>query len=246
VILLGAACASDPIYLAAEPPSIVTGDGTDGGVAALVLTVPMLVEDDEAAERRAAIAEELDLPLEDIPTVRRDETDLEVEWTLTNDGEEDAVARLAVIAANELFRYDPTVFAEDEEDEPPPLMGGRPIDVPAGRAVSGVFREDELAEAAQDLDAFTRGGVVAQRALVTRWPTRDVTGGEGGILPEIPSRAVPLLLELVLSVEADRPLTVTALLRVRDRSNRLDENAVDPGTLVPASTTVYVPPVPVP
>lgn len=223
---------------------MMAGGATDANapVPTLVLTVPILVEDQQAADKRAKIAEELDLPPEDIPTARRDETDLEIEWTLSNTGMRDAVAHLAVNAANELFRYDPTVFAEDERDRPPPLLGGRPIDVPAGRTVTGVFREDELAEAAQDLDSFSRGGVVAQKALVTRWPTRDVTGGMGGLLPGIPSKAIPLLLELELTIDATQPLTVTALLRVRDRSDRLDENAVDLGTLVPPSTTVYIPP----
>jgi hypothetical protein len=120
-------------------------------------------------------------------------------------------------------------------------MGGRPIDVPAGRTVTGVFREDELAEASQDLDAFTRAGVNPGFALLTRWPAKDVSGGEGGPLMTIPSRAVAQLLQLDLTVSADQPLILSAQLRVRDRTDRLDATAQDPATLVAPSATVFTP-----
>jgi hypothetical protein len=234
---------SDPVYVAAVPPSMMAGGDVDPPPA-LVMTVPMRLptEEDEAERMRVATATQL--PIEVIPSVRRDLTDLEIAWRLENPGDQPATARLLVAAANELFRFDPAVLVEDpDEEEPPPLMGGRPIEVAAGAVVSGVFREDELAEAAQDLDAMSRGGVNPQRALITRWETRDISGGTGGVLEAIPSAAVPLLLEVSLTVEASRPLLVSATLRIRDRSERLDPDPVNPGALVPPSTTVYAPPV---
>jgi len=211
-------------------------------VTSLRLVVPLAVETEGQAADRASLAMKLGLPVEQVPTARRDETDLEIEWTLVNEGGEDAEAQLAVIGANEYFAYDPQALVVDEdEDEPPPLMGGRPISVPAGTTVAGVFREDELAEAAQDLDGFSRAGVNPQLALITRWDSLDVTGGAGGALAEIPSEAVALLLELDVSVTTDQPLTLVAKLRVRDRSGRLRPTATD--GLVAPSTNVYTPPV---
>jgi hypothetical protein len=249
VIAVAGCSSSDPRYFPSVPPSITTGEVAEGEAPpALVMTVPMRLPtaDDEA--RRMQVATETGIPIENIPSVRRDQTDLEISWRLENAGDRDATAILAVAAANELFRFDPVAFVVDpEEDEPPPpLMGGRPIQVPAGEAVEGVFREDELIEAAQDLDGMTRGGVNPVRALITRWDTRDITGGEGGVLPEIPSAAIPLLLEVSLTVQSTQPLTATAFLRVRDRSERVVEDPVNPGALVPPSTTVYVPPAPAP
>jgi hypothetical protein len=193
------------------------------------------------------LATQLGLDPADVPTARRDRTDLELEWSLENQGDKDANAKLAVNAASEFFRYDPAqaviVVNGQEQDEPPPLLGGRPIAVPAGQTVKGVFREDELAEAAQDLDAFARAGVNLEKTLITRWPTRDVTGGVAPLMT-IPSAAIALLLELEIGVTSDRPLTLRAVLRVRDRSGRLRPTEQDRSLLVPASTTAYVPPPP--
>ncbi len=244
-----AACSDDPVYLGSVPPTLAfdPANNSDAGVlTTLTLTVPMALPSADDDAKRAALATQLGLPVEHVPTVRRDDTDLELEWALANASAKDANAKLAVNAANELFRYDPALAAQAMEDQPPPLMGGRPIQVPAGATVTGRFREDELAEAAQDLDAFTRGGVVLQKTLITRWPTKDVTGGMGGVLDPIPSAAIALLLELDVGVDADQPLTLTATLRVRDRAGRLRPLETDKGQLVAPSTTAYVLPPPPP
>src|SRR5262249_52014208 len=158
------------------------------------LTVPMALPTADDDAKRMELSNQLAIPVEQIPTVRRDDTDLELEWSLANTTMKDADAKLAVNAANEFFRYDPAMAVVvnangEEEDQPPALMGGRPVLVPAGGTVTGVFREDELAEAAQDLDAFSRGGVKLEKTLITRWPSKDVTGGMGGVLDMIPSAA---------------------------------------------------------
>jgi hypothetical protein len=248
MVALAGACASDPVYLGAVPPALDVAPGldADAGVATtLTLRVPLALPGADDEKKRMDLATQLALPLEQIPTARRDETDLEIEWSLANAGTKAASAKLAVNGANELFRYDPAAAVVDpKEDAPPPLMGGRPIDVPAGQTTTGVFREDELAEAAQDLDAFSRGGVVLEKTLITRWPTRDVTGGMGGVLARIPSAIIPVLLELDVGVTTDQPLRLTCVLRVRDRSGRLRPLEMDRSLLVAPSTTTYVPPPP--
>jgi hypothetical protein len=44
-----------------------------------------------------------------------------------------------------------------------------------------------------------------------------------------------------LTVSANQPLILSAQLRVRDRTGRLDANAQDPATLVAPSMTVFMP-----
>ncbi len=234
------ACSSDPVYLEAVPPSLTTGD--EGAPATLRLSVPFAVETEDQAAERMELATSLGLPVEQVPTARRDDVDLEIEWSLTNNGEEQTVAFLTANGANELFAYDPgAIIVEDEEDAPPPLMGGRPVILPAGATVSGLFREDELIEAAQDLDAFTRGGVIPERALIERWPTPDVTGGTGGALETIPSAAIPVLLVIDVAVAAGEPVTLTAKLRVRDRTGRLVANPTAADALVAPAATIFMP-----
>jgi hypothetical protein len=160
---------------------------------------------------------------------------------------EPGTATVSVLGANEMFSYDPNAFVLDplEDAPPPPLMGGIPIEIPALGTVSGVFREDELSEAAQDLDALTRWGVTPERAMLTRWDTGDIVDDQGAFLWD--GRAVPSLLQIDVSLAANRHMVLEYVLRVRDHSNRLAPNVApgDEWMLVdPAANGSYVPPPP--
>jgi hypothetical protein len=254
--LLGA-CSTDPVYFGSNPPSMdflpggqqpdAGADAAPGTVTGLVLTVPMAVETPDDVAARTDLAMQLGLTADQIAKVRRDDTDLEIEWSVTNLTDQDGRAQLAVNGANEFFRYDPTMFVDPTDQEaqpPPPLLGGKPILLPPGGMVTGLFREDELFEAAQDLDAITRGGVVPEFALLTRWPSDDISGGTGGELAMIPSAAIPLLLQINLNLETNVSAELKATLRVRDRSNRLRPTEQNMTLLVAPSTAVFMPPPP--
>lgn len=220
------------------PPAL--DSGPDAGV--LRLTVPLALPSADDESEQAALAAELGLDPAVVPTARRDEIALELEWALANEGTQVAQARLMLNGASEFARYDPTrviTNATDEDETPPSLLGGRPITVPAGSRVTGVFREDELGEAAQDLDAFARAGVGLELTLLTRWKSKDITNGSGA-LPALPSAAVAQLIELELAAVADRPLRLSAVLRIRDRSGRLRPTETDRSRLVTPSTTVFM------
>ena len=213
------------MYLQSVPPALDFAPNNDPDAippAPLDLTVPMALPTADDDAERMAIATKLGLTVDQVPTLRRDDTDLELEWELENPGNKDVVASLAVNGANEFFRYDPSmIMVGEEQDQPPPLMGGRPIMIPAGGSTTGVFREDDLREAAQDLDSFSRAGYNYTRALITRWNSPDISGGMGGMLDVIPSEAIPLMLDLQVMVKSPAPLRLTATLRVRDRTDRL-------------------------
>jgi hypothetical protein len=119
-----------------------------------------------------------------------------------------------------------------------------PLVVPAQGEVSGVIREDQIAEASQDWDAISRGGVVAQTALLTQWPTGDVDGGTGGELMTIPSSAVAALVQLDVTLRADQHMVLEYTMRVREHGDRLAPFETNLGALVAPSTAVYTPPPP--
>jgi hypothetical protein len=247
VFFLGACGAKDPVYLAPEPLLMVFEGGIDleDGMlpAAIVIDVPILEETEEDVVKRQAIADRFGVPLDVVPRARRSDVELEVEWSLRNLTDQNAIAKFYVLAANEFFLYDPTAFVIDpEEDEPaPPLIGGSPIMIEPNGRVSGALREDELYEAAMDLDAISRGGVVAQFALLTRWEDDYVTGGTGGTLTEIPPELVPLLLQLSVSLQTNVQVELSFKLRVRDRSDRVKYPIEPTDVFVPPSTTAFVP-----
>ena len=255
-LLVASACSNDPVYFPSTPevlttdPSVMPTGDAGAAVAVLVLKVPIAVEDEAATAARMDLAVELGIPADQVPKARRADTDLEVEWSITSFGDKDSSVQIAVNGANEFFRYDPGMFVDptDEEAEvPPPLFGGptgKPVPLPAGQTITGIIREDQLYEAAQDLDGITRAGIIPEFALITHWPTDDINGGMGGVLATVPGPAVPLLIELDVYLLANVKTELRATLRVRDRSGRLRPTEQDPALLIPASLTVFTPPPP--
>ena len=248
VIATGVGCAKDPVYISPNPAAIEVGGATGPTEATSSVLVPILQPTDADYMERGQIAEQLMVGYDQVPDVRRDELYLEIEWTIKNLDNEPGTASVSVLGANEWFSYDPQAFVVDpqEDEPPPPLMGGIPMEIPAQGVVSGVFREDELSEAAQDLDAITRWGVAPERAMLTQWATGDIVDENDMFLWD--GRAVPSLLELDVTLAADHHMVLEYVLRVRDHSNRLEPN-IAPGNewmLVPAASQgSYVPPPPV-
>jgi hypothetical protein len=243
IVVLGA-CASQPTYYPSTPESVDSTDGTTAP-ALLVMTIPYAQETSSQRADRVALAKTLGLMNDQVPSARRDDIDLEVEWSLENVDATDGVALLGMTGASEYFRYDPAAFVVmgKMEDEPPPLWTSSPIHVGAGQKVTGLIREDEFGEAAQDLDAITRAGVAPGACLFTRWPTADVTGGVAP-LAGIPSAAIASLLEVDLGVTSDKHMKLTATLRGRATTGRMQQ----PGARgnVGVSDTTYTPPAAMP
>jgi hypothetical protein len=250
LLILAAACGTDdPIYLAPTPAAIEVDPANMLAAVTSSVQLPVLNvdQDPDWPIERMALATQLGLTIDQIPQARRDDYDVSIEWTIKNLSDQPGIATIAVLGASEYYYYDPAMFIIDpmEDEAPPPLMGGVPIMVPALGVISGVFREDHLAEAAQDWDAISRGGVTPQFAALTQWETPDVTGGTGGELAAIPSAAVAALVRIDLTFTADQHMVLEYVLRVRDKHDRLAPFE-DPaaGRLVPPSTTAFVPPPP--
>jgi hypothetical protein len=158
-ISLVAGCGSNPEYL---PSPMNLEAGMDMVTEAKSsLTLPIKPETMQAMNDRARLAMSLGLTLDDVPYVKIGDMDIEIEWSIKNLDDTPGQAKIELDGANEVMAYDPTLinlFPGDDEAPPTPgLAGNEPINVPASGRIEGKFREDELLEAAIDLDAITRG-----------------------------------------------------------------------------------------
>lgn len=216
------------------------------GEATATITLPIRLETmEEQMERAARMAE---LGGVEVPVVGLSDLDIAIEWTIKNLSDTDAEARILINGGNELFAYEPLEFVIDpeEDEEPPPLLGNVPIMVPAQGTVSGVFREDQVREAAVDLELITRGVTNPFAALLQfHDDLRELTDETGR---PVPLDAFGHLVQYNFIFRGDQHLVLEYEIRIRDGADILHERllAAPMGELIPFMPMVYVPPPPPP
>jgi hypothetical protein len=258
------ACADDPRYLDPMQNLEVGADPTmmnmpAKGSLTLPIRLPNMQDMNEAAALQAKY------PNITIPYVRVGDIDVEVEWTVKNLSNMDAVAFVEMNGANELFAYVPSAFIDPNAVEPPPppppLTGGAPVHVAANGTASGSFTEQQLKEASVDLDMITRGNVAPQHAMLENGdanlpefqPTQliDPTMPDLGSMPvgdPIPAAAYAQLVRIDMVFIADQHMVMEYSVRVRDHRGLLapmlmQEPAADLQAFMPVD---YVPTFPPP
>jgi len=226
-----AGCANDPLYLPA-PMTMEAGARDTTGMlveAKASLQLPIKTESASDLMKRTALGEKLGIT---VPYVKIGDLETEVEWTIKNLDTMPGQAKIQLNGANELFSYDPTliVLAPDDEEAPPTpgLDGDIPINVPAGGTVTGLFTEDNLREAAIDLDQVTRGNVNPFRAMLTisknatsfqplTMPMPDVEDYmQTPLGPAIPREAFAAMTRIDLVFKPDTHMVLEFNVRVRD------------------------------
>ena len=232
-----AGCANDPVYIPA-PMTMEAGVADMTGklsVAKSSLQLPIKTETASDKTARDALAAKLAPVL--VPYVKIGDIEIDVEWTIKNlDAMAKGSAKIELNGANEYFSYDPSIINLDPgNDEAPPtpgLSGDIPInDIPPGGEVSGLFTEDELREAAIDLDQITRGNVNPFRATLTisknaktfqpMTPLMPVMEGQMAtpqtpVGPAIPREAFAELTRIDLVFKPTTHMTLDFNVRVRD------------------------------
>jgi hypothetical protein len=232
---LAAACTSDPQYLVPQV-ALEAGGDADESLATHLITLPIEPETSDDAEERAELAAELGV---EVPYVRRDDLSVAIHWTLKNLSSESGTAFLYVNGANEWFTYIPSNFVldPDEDEEPPPLLGGSPISVAGLGQVSGVLREDEIARGALDVELMSRGGLNAFAAILGRHSRLvEFELAEGGGL--VPAQAYAGLVQFELSLTANRHMVLEYSVRVRDKRGILHPALLDAD---PADIVAFAP-----
>jgi len=270
ISLLGACSNNEPQYVQCAPMGAVATDvctviPMDDGDGNLIgrgqLHVPVMPEADWDADDRAARTElqtEIDRTNAgvEVPVVRLGHYDLSVEWIVRNPNATEGTFRVDLNGANEMFAYDNSMImrADDEDPPPPPLAGDIPIRIPPMGTVSGVFREDQLLEAAIDLDSITRANVNPFAAMLTinksdseiaeRTPTvydpatGDATGGDPTGLV-IPKKAWRQIVRVDINFRPDMNMTLDFSVRLRVHTPIIH----DEGLNAPAAELeVYDPP----
>jgi hypothetical protein len=231
-------CTNDPIYI---PPGM-DGPRLEGGLemdaegnpvpAKTSVVLPINTETMDDIRDREAL--QMTMPAEvTIPYIRVGDLEVSVEWTIRNLEDMDGQATMQVNGANQFYEYDPELVVLSEDDEAPPtpgLTGDVPIDVPANGRVSGLFTEDDMREAAIDLDQITRGRVNPFRARYTiakndqqfAQMTEVMYDEDGEAMQQMttgvvfPKAAFAGLLRLDLVFMPDRHMVLEYAVRVRD------------------------------
>ncbi len=231
----GAGCANDPLYLP-SPTTIEAGLEMDmegnllPGLGALVIPVKRETMEDAAdrARRQALMPAGVDLPY-----IQVDDLEISIEWTIKNLTDKPGSAMVELNGANQFFRFDPSLVKLGTGRETPPtpgLDGDIPLDIPANGSLSGLFTEDNVREAAIDLDQITRGNFNPYKATLTIGKNIKeyaqlepmMFDMEGEPLPQattgvvFPREAIPALLEADIVFKPDRHMTLEYTVRVRD------------------------------
>lgn len=217
--------------------------GTVGEVRGSV-HIPLKPEADWPArdrDRRVELQEMVGADVE-VPIYRLEHYDISVEWAVTNLSDRDSEFRIDLNGANEAFTYDPSMIvldpADDDAPATPPLAGNIPIKIPANGTVSGTFREDQLVEAAIDLDQITRGNINPFRAMLTTsrydesfqpltpFDPVTMTGGEptGTPIPRVAYRQL-VRIDMVFRPRAHMRLDYT--VRVREHADVIHEEGLN-------------------
>ncbi len=234
-----AACSEDPQYV--QPPvGIEVGTGADEGIGTATLSLPFDLETlrdpmGDVVREREELAASLMIDVGEVSEIRLDHLSISVEWTIKNLADVEGQARVHMNGGNERFFYNPINFivvdeSGDEEATPPPLAGDIPLRVPALGTLSGVFREDQVREAAIDLELITRGGSSAFAALLSIHEdvksTADLAPDPNNPTP--PTVAVPIeafghMVQFDMLFESNQHMVLEYAIRVRDHRGLLHD-----------------------
>lgn len=253
-LVLAACHLNDPVYVPATmslevdgqpmPAPAMAGAGGAGGAGSFGAkgTVGLRLRASTAAEDRdrLALQQRLAYPV-DLPQLREDRFHVEVRYTVTNLGAGPGTFTVHMDGADEFTRYDEdavaTAFTTANQDaqffglvEPTPVVLG------PGEIAQGIIREDDLHEAALDLDAMGRFMAPFLAVILNRSEVNPI-----GLDMLPPSFVRPALWEITLQFAATARMTCQFLVRVRDDDNRLW--ATGEPELVPQPVT-YVPVIP--
>ncbi|MEM9491729.1 MAG: hypothetical protein AAGC55_21460 [Myxococcota bacterium] len=226
------ACAEDPQYMQRDVVLEVGAPDSEITVATDVFVLPIRLENETEAMERAELEVEAGMP---VPRVSLADVSISVEWIVRNLSGDEGTARVAINGGNETFQYVPDDFVidPDEDETPPSLVGGVPFTVAAGASVSGVLREDQLREGGVDLELISRGGVNPFAAILENHNDLAPLVVDGGPLPlpaSLQSDPEPLLghiVQLEVTLSANRHMAMEYVVRVRDHNDRLHEMLLD-------------------
>ncbi len=193
----------------------------------------------------------------DVPWIQRDHVHIELLYRVTDDepppdpdggaSPYDGVAHfsIGVDGANEYTKYDENIVAQalqQGNNDPPtyiPLIAVTPQTISPGQTISGTVREDDFVEAELDLYAIGKWNAPYTAVLINNSQVDPI-----GLEMVPPNAIVPALIEVDVNFAANRPMTCTYEVRVRDDDNQLLHVTTD--TLFSPTPALFQPPAPTP
>lgn len=169
-------CANDPAYVScgtaamADLCSLDTANATGMDTTTVRGSLHVPVRPADAALMKITAQLQATMPSDvTVPVYRLDQYDLSVEYVIKNLDNVKGQFKLQLNGANEVASWDPMLImpADDEAPPTPGLAGDIPTDIAAKGQVTGLFREDQLLEAAIDLDQITRANINPFAATLT-------------------------------------------------------------------------------
>jgi hypothetical protein len=241
-----------PLDAMTAPPAMAGMMQTDILSDTDLFVLPIRQPTDKEAQALVGEQNKLGLPMA-VPWVGVRDVELQIDWTLKNLESKDITARITINGGNEFGDYDKALFvdptAPPADQTPPPdlLGGGKFFPLAANEVRNGVFREDELREAALDLEAITRypapgAGMNEPFMVLVRHSSASTVGLEG-----IPSGDItPAMVRLNILLEATGHAVLDYSVRVRENGSPRDKLAApgDPNLYVSTAATLPAPTVP--
>ncbi len=250
-------CVNAPIYFSSPAPILaVTGMNDAQGNPPRIengLTLPFRRPSQQEQQSLDAQSAALGFM---VPWIQRTHVHLELTYAVTNteapaptgpdagpppDPNNPPTFSLGIDGANEYTKYDENVVAKalqaGNNNAPTfiPLIPVTPQVLEAGQSVSGTVREDDFNEAELDLDALGRWMAPFNAVLINNSQVNPI-----GLSMVPPKVVIPALTEIDVNFSANRAMTCTYVVRVRDDNDQLLHQAGD--TLFATTPTLFQPP----
>jgi hypothetical protein len=243
-----------PIYFASPDPILtVTGmNDAMGNPPRIENGMTLQFRNPTDAEQKALDTQTAALGF-DVPWIQRDHVHIELTYQVTytplpNQGPDDdpndiPQFTIGVDGANEYTKYDSNIVAMtlgQGSNDPPqyiPLIPVTPQKLAQGQTTSGTVREDDFNEAELDLDAIGRWMAPFNAVLINNSQVNPI-----GLDMVPPNVVIPALIEVDVSFTANRNMTCTYDIRVRDDNGQLLHDTTN--TLFSPTPTMFVPAIP--
>jgi hypothetical protein len=227
-----------PTYLSEKRPLETMPAAMGGGYQADTDLYVLPVRRPSNAEKSALAAQQRQLGLQlPVPWAAARDFSIEVEWSVKNLEAKPVRAFFTLNGGNEFGDYVPSLYIDptqnpEDQTPPPPLVGGELLELAANEVRLGVWREDQLDEAALDLEAITRypdpAGVIATPFQVI---THNSTASRVG-LENVPANDVtPAMVRFQFVLTSDAHVSAEYNVRVREHADKLAQ---------PAAKNLYV------
>jgi hypothetical protein len=211
-----------PIYLDGPTPALEL-QGTEK-IPRVTNSVTVLYRAPTTGEQATLDAQKKALGF-DVPWVSRDKIHLEVLFTVKNLDTADGTFDVVVDGANQYTKYDENIVAmalgQGNNNAPVylPLINIHPLlpmMLAPGAIYQGVIREDDFNEAEGDLDALGRWMAPYASVLLNRSDVNPI-----GLDMVPPGVVTPAMVEVDVTLTADKHMSCDWTLRVRDDDDRL-------------------------